>query len=362
MSHPSKRRPRRRRSAPTISDVARHAGVSPMTVSRVINNEANVREETRELVNSAIAELGYAPNEAARSLAGATQIHIALLFTNPSAAYLSEFLVGSLERARALNVQLLVEKCSDGDDADDAIRRLRAGGADGVLLSPPLADSPQVLKVLETTDTPAVIVTSSCPRDNISVVSIDDYEAALTMTRHIISLGHKRIGFIIGHPNQLASERRLAGYRAALAEAGLPHAPELEVQGLFTYRSGLEAADHLLNLEPMPTAIFASNDDMAAATVAVAHRRGLDVPGDLTVCGFDDTTLAVTIWPELTTIRQPIVELSGAAVELLVQKIKALREGNRQEARHVLLDFKLVRRQSDAPPRLRPQVNVAPRR
>lgn len=332
-----------------------------MTVSRVINNEANVREETREIVNSAIAELGYAPNEAARSLAGATQIHVALLFTNPSAAYLSEFLVGSLEKARALNVQLVVEKCGDGDDAEEAIRRLRAGGVDGVLLAPPLADSPQVLEVLHTTDTPAVIVTSSCLRENISVVSIDDYEAALTMTRHIVSLGHKRVGFIIGHPNQLASERRLAGYLSAMREAKLPTPDALRAQGRFTYRSGLEAAEQLLNAEPMPTAIFASNDDMAAATVAVAHRRGLDVPGDLTVCGFDDTTLAVTIWPELTTIRQPIVELSGAAVELLVQKIRAQREGNKQVSRHVLLEFKLIRRQSDAPPRLRPQVNVAQR-
>jgi LacI family transcriptional regulator len=341
--------------------VARHAGVSPMTVSRVINNETNVREETRDIVNSAIAELGYAPNEAARSLAGATQVHVALLFTNPSAAYLSEFLVGSLEKSRNLNVQLVVEKCSDGSDAEDAIRRLRSGGVNGVLLAPPLADSPQVLKVLEATDTPAVIVTSSCLRENVSVVSIDDYEAAVTMTRHIISLGHRRIGFIIGHPNQLASERRLAGYSEAMREAGLPVPEELRAQGLFTYRSGLDAAEQLLNLEVMPTAIFASNDDMAAATVAVAHRRGLDVPGDLTVCGFDDTTLAVTIWPELTTIRQPIVELSGAAVELLVQKIRAQRDGNRQESRHVLLDFKLIRRQSDAPPRLRPQVNVVPR-
>ena len=322
-----------------------------MTVSRVINNESNVRQETRELVNAAIAELGYAPNEAARSLAGATQIHIALLFTNPSAAYLSEFLVGSLEKSRALNVQFIVEKCSEGDDAEDALRRLRTGGVDGVLLAPPLADSPQVLGVLDTTETPAVIVTSSSTRDNVSAVSIDDFEAALTMTRHIVSLGHKRIGFIIGHPNQLASERRLAGYREALREAGLKAPGELQEQGLFTYRSGLDAADRLLSLDPVPTAIFASNDDMAAATVAVAHRRGLDVPGDLTVVGFDDTNLAVTIWPELTTIRQPIVELAGAAVELLVRKIRAQRDGNAQRAQHVLLDFKLIRRQSDAPPR-----------
>lgn len=331
-----------------------------MTVSRVINNESNVRDATREVVNTAIAELGYAPNEAARSLAGATQIHIALLFGNPSAAYLSEFLVGSLEKSRTLNVQLVVEKCTDGQDAEDAIRRLRAGGVDGVLLAPPLADSPEVLQVLKTTDTPAVIVTSSCLRENVSVVSIDDYKAAFTMTRHIISLGHRRIGFIIGHPNQLASERRLAGYCDAMAEAGLPTPDELRAQGLFTYRSGLDAAEQLLHLEDMPTAIFASNDDMAAATVAVAHRRGMDVPGDLTVCGFDDTTLAVTIWPELTTIRQPIVELSGAAADLLVQKIRAQRSGQKQAARHVLLDFTLIRRQSDAAPRRRPQVNVVP--
>lgn len=358
MNRQIKRRPRKRRSAPTISDVARHAGVSPMTVSRVINNETNVRETTRETVNAAIAELGYAPNEAARSLAGATQIHIALLYSNPSSAYLSEFLVGGLEKARSMNVQLVVEKCSDSSDAEDAIRRLVSGGVDGVLLAPPLADSPQVLEVLKSTDTPAVIVTSSCLRENVSAVSIDDYKASFTMTRHIISLGHRRIGFIIGHPNQLASESRLKGFCDAMREAGLPVPDELKAQGLFTYRSGLDAAEQLLNLDPVPTAIFASNDDMAAATVAVAHRRGLDVPGDLTVCGFDDTTLAVTIWPELTTIRQPIVELSGAAAELLVQKIRAQRAGQRQESRHVLLDFTLIRRQSDAAPRRRPQANA----
>lgn len=330
-----------------------------MTVSRVINNEANVRERTRAAVNAAIAELGYAPNEAARSLAGATQVHIALLFSNPSAAYLSEFLVGGLEKARALNVQFIVEKCNDGDEAEDAIRRLVAGGVDGVLLAPPLADAPQVLEVLKTTNTPAVIVTSSNVQENVSAVSIDDYEAARTMTRHVIALGHQRVGFIIGHPNQLASERRLAGYCDAMREAGLPAPEELRAQGLFTYRSGLDAAEQLLNLPELPTAIFASNDDMAAATVAVAHRRGLDVPGDLTVCGFDDTTLAVTIWPELTTIRQPIFELSGVAADLLVQKIRAQRSGNQQESRHVLLDFKLIRRQSDAAPRKRPQANYA---
>jgi LacI family transcriptional regulator len=322
-----------------------------MTVSRVINNESNVRDKTRRIVDEAIAELGYSPNEAARSLAGASQIHIALLYSNPSSAYLSEFLVGGLERSRSLNVQVVVEKCNEGDDAEEAVRRLIAGGIDGVVLPPPLADSPSLLEVLEAEDTPVVLVTAAGLRDNVSVVSIDDYRAALTMTEHIISLGHQRIGFIIGHPNQLASRRRLEGYRDAMSKAGLDAPQELIVQGLFTYRSGLEAAETLLDLPARPTAIFASNDDMAAATVAVAHRRGLEVPGDLSVCGFDDTTLAVTIWPELTTIRQPIVELSGAAAELLVQKIRAQRLGKKLQPGHVLLDFALVRRESAGPPR-----------
>jgi LacI family transcriptional regulator len=350
------RRPRRRSSAPTISDVARHAGVSPMTVSRVINGEPNVRERTRNTVSAAIDELGYAPNEAARSLAGASQIHIALLYSNPSSAYLSEFLVGGLEQARRNNIQFVVEKCNDGPDAVEAVRRLIAGGIDGILLPPPLADAAEVLAAMNETKMPAVVVTAIGMGESISAVSIDDYNAASEMTRHIISLGHTRIGFIAGHPNQHASERRLMGFCDAMKTAGIEAPAELRAQGLFTYRSGLDAAEQLLNLAEMPTAIFASNDDMAAATVSVAHRRGLDVPGDLTVCGFDDTPLAVEIWPELTTIHQPITKLSGAAAELLVQNIRAQRSGKKPKAKHIVLDFKLIRRQSDAAPRVRPRV------
>ncbi len=136
-------------------------------------------------------------------------------------------------------------------------------------------------------------------------VLIDDFQAAYDMTRHIIGLGHERIGFIIGNPEQVAADRRLKGYVEAMRDAGLPIDDRLIVQGRFTYRSGMDGAEKLLSVDPRPTAIFASNDDMAAATVAVAHRRHLDVPNDITVCGFDDTDMASSIWPELTTIRQP---------------------------------------------------------
>ncbi len=346
--------PRRQNDAPTISDVARRAGVSPMTVSRVINDENNVRASTREAVNTAIKALGYAPNQAARSLAGASQFHLGLLYSNPSAAYLSEFLVGGLEQASHNHVQFVVEKCSPGQDAQEAARRLVSSGIDGILLPPPLSDSGPLLAFLQTDDIPAVVVATGRPNDNVSAVSIDDYQAAYAMTKHIISMGHQLIGFIAGDPNQIASERRHAGYCEAMRELNLAVPKTMVTRGLFTYRSGLDAAEQLLDLEQRPTAIFASNDDMAAATVAVAHRRGLDVPGDLTVCGFDDTALATTIWPELTTIHQPIIDMARAAVDLLVTNIRARRAGKQGECRHLLLDFTLIRRQSDAPPRQRP--------
>ena len=352
---------RRQRSAPTISDVAQRAGVSPMTVSRVINGETNVRAATRDAVNAAIAALNYAPNRAARSLAGAEEIRIGLLYSNPSAAYLSEFLVGGLDHASRANVQLLVENCDLGDHDVDAVKHLIRIGIDGVLLPSPLCDNDAIIALLQDANVPGIAVASGRPPANVSAVSIDDERAAREMTEHLARLGHRRIGFIAGSPNQTASERRLEGYRGALAAHGLDFAPELVGQGHFTYRSGLDAAEQLLGLDDAPTAIFASNDDMAAATVAVAHRQGLDVPGDLAVCGFDDTALATIIWPELTTIHQPIADMSRAAMELLLREIRARRAGERPEPSHILLDFTLVRRQSDAAPRRRPAVTVRQR-
>jgi len=345
------RRPRRQRNAPTISDVATAAGVSPMTVSRVINGGSNVRDSTREVVNDVIRKLNYSPSAAARSLAGGEELRIGLLYSNPSSAYLSEFLVGSLDQASRSNVQLIVEKCDEDALEQSVIDHLVQGRVDGIVLPPPLCDATAVLAAIAKHDIPAVAVATGRPIATIAAVSIDDRRAALQMTQHLIELGHRRIGFIIGNPNQTASAERLAGYRAALAQAGIREEGDLIVQGLFTYRSGLDATQQLLALAEPPTAIFASNDDMAAAAVAIAHRRGLDVPRDLTVCGFDDTALATTIWPELTTIRQPIVEMSRTAVELLLREIKDRKSGRNGAAQHLVLDFDLIRRQSDAPPR-----------
>ncbi|WP_022682929.1 LacI family DNA-binding transcriptional regulator [Sphingobium bisphenolivorans] len=338
---------RRQRNARTINDVALKAGVSPMTVSRVINGESVVRAQTREKVERAIAALDYSPSAAARSLAGGEETRIALLHSNPSASYLSEFLVDSVDQASRSGVDLVVEKW-DGESAVDSwVKHLLRSRINGVILPPPLCDNQGMQRALTGAGILAVGVATGEASAEMSAVSIDDRAAALTMTRHLIALGHWQIGFIKGDPGLSASERRLEGYRHALKDAGIAADPALVTQGDFTYRSGLSAAERLLPLAERPSAIFASNDDMAAAAVAAAHRSGLEVPSDISVCGFDDTLLATAIWPELTTIRQPVSAMARAAVELPVKQIKG-REGEAGGSPdRLLLDYELVRRQSD---------------
>jgi LacI family transcriptional regulator len=333
----------------TVHDVARHAGVSPMTVSRVVNAESNVRESTRARVAASIKALHYSPNLAARSLACANVVHIGLLYSNPSAAYLSEFLLGSLEQSSISGCQLVIEKCDGVESERKVVQRLARDGIDGVVLPPPLCDSEEALKVVAEVGIPTVAVATGRPVAGMTTVSINDFEAARAMTRHLLALGHKRIAFINGHPNQTASDQRFRGYIEGMREAGLSVETDQVAQGYFTYRSGLAAAECLLKCDRRPTAIFASNDDMAAATVAMAHRLSLDVPRNLAIVGFDDTLLATTVWPELTTVRQPIAEMAREAVKLLLEQIRCKRSGVAQQIVHKLLKFTLVERGSSAP-------------
>lgn len=348
----AKKTSRRQSGQPTISDVARLAKCSPMTVSRVINNESSVREATREAVLAAIKQLNYLPNRAARTLAGASQTRFALLYSNPSASYLSELLMGSLDQARSSDIYLVVERCEFEKDEETVVNRLIDSGIRGFILPSPLCDEQALLDMIHDKGAHAVQVGPGQADPNHSAVMIDEYQAAYDMTKHIIGLGHRKIGFIIGNPHQTASGQRLNGFLDAMEAAGLEVPKSNVMQGLFTYRSGFDAAIRLLDQPNPPTAIFASNDDMAAAVVAVAHRRHLDVPVDLSVCGFDDTAFASTIWPELTTIRQPISEMSRRAVELLMSEFKAERDGKPFKPAHVTLNYQLIRRQSDTAPGL----------
>jgi LacI family transcriptional regulator len=342
---------RRRGDAVTIHEVAKRAGVSPMTVSRVINSNSNVRDHKRDLVLRAVRELNYTPNAAARSLAAAQGTRIALIYTNPSSAYLSELLVGALDGAGRSAAQLVIESWDHMKQAAEraAARRLAQTVA-GVILPPPLCESKAVCSELVAADIPVIAIASGRFRPELSSVRIDDFRAAQDMTQHLIGFGHTRIGFIKGHPNQTASALRYEGFVAAMTAAGLAVDPQLVQQGFFTYRSGLEATEKLLDRKRPPTAVFASNDDMAAAVVSVAHRRGLDVPRDLSVVGFDDTASATTVWPELTTVRQPIAAMAATAIELLQRGIRNRKEGDARIVLDHVVPHTLIKRDSVAPP------------
>jgi LacI family transcriptional regulator len=340
----------RQQGRPTVNDVARLARCSPMTVSRVVNGGAGVKAATREAVEAAIAALNYAPNRAARSLASAGETRIALLYTNPSAAYLSELLIGCIAQASQLDVHIVVEACADGDDPAQVIQRLIASGIEGFLLPAPLCDEATLIDDLRRRQVPAVLIGPGRAEAHHHAVMIDDYQAAHDMTCHIIALGHRRIGFVIGDPGQSVSALRLAGFRDAMGQAGLAVDDALVRQGRFTYRSGMDAAAAMLALPQRPTALFASNDDMAAGCIAAAQRNRLDVPHDLTVCGFDDTANASSIWPELTTIRQPIGDMARQALALVASSIQSARNGEVLRGQHLTLDYALIERASHGPP------------
>jgi LacI family transcriptional regulator len=341
-------RPDRARGA-TIVDVAELAGVSRMTVSRVINDGAKVREATRLAVLAAIRELNYAPNLAARNLVTAGELRIAVIYSNPSAAFMSDFLIGVFEEATSAGARLILVRGENGQiPATQELQRLLGSGVHGVVLAPPLGESAVVRDILRAADLPVAVVAAGRPPTDAINVRIDDRRASQAMARHLLDLGHRRIGFIAGNPDQTASAERLEGARAAIA--AVEGAELVVAQGAFTYGSGLRAAERLLDADPPPTAIFASNDDMAAAAVSVAHRRHLDVPGDLTVVGFDDTTVATTLWPPLTTIRQPVRQMAAVALDRLMRVLRSADPSAEASADYVL-DHVLIARESAAPPR-----------
>lgn len=330
-----------------MADVARIAGVSPMTVSRVANGEPRVLPHTREKVQAVIREIGYVPNQAARRLARAEGCRIALLHSNPSAAYLSEFLMGSLDAVSAVDAQLIVEHYAANETCASLIARLAAHRVDAVLMPPPLCDDRSLLGEFRQLGLLTAQIATGAPSPTSLAVSIDDEGAAYAMTRRLLDLGHREIGFILGDPNQTASALRRRGHERALRDAAIVLDEKLFSTGDYSYRSGLAAAEALLAQSPAPTAIFASNDDMAAATVAAAHRRHLEVPADLSVCGFDDTAMATTIWPELTTIRQPIRDMAARATQMLVEAVRSERSGDMVALHHEEVGYTLVVRGSD---------------
>lgn len=322
-----------------IEDVAAAAGVSIKTVSRVLNREANVRPETRERVMQAVEALHYTPDASARSLAGSRSFNIALLYNNPSDNYMMGVISGVLEACASEQYHMLLCPAALDDagvlrNIDELIARSRP---DGLVLTPPLTDSPALLARLAELGIPFASISPRHHEGGVGV-AMNEPAAAEQMVDHLLSLGHRRIAHIIGHPAHGASGWRLDGYRRGLAGAGLALDPALEVPGEFSFESGVAAARRLLDMAEPPTAVFAANDDMAAGVIHVAHERGMRLPQDLSVCGFDDTPISRQLFPLLTTIHQPTDEMGRLATLAL---LAFMRRGENAGIRRVTHTLKI---------------------
>jgi LacI family transcriptional regulator len=329
----------------TIDDVAKAAGVAIKTVSRVLNDEPNVREETRARVLAAVEALHYFPSLSARSLAGRRSYLLGLVYENPSANYIVDIQHGAMARCRQEKFRLFVHQCS-GRDAElirDVIGLVDQTHVDGLVVPAPLSQSIDLIRALDRRKLPFVRISPSDIDHRSPSVDMDDEGAAREMTEHLIELGHTRIGFITGHPTHHASALRMDGYRAALQAHGIPYEPAYIRQGHFVFESGLGAGRELLALPKPPTAIFASNDDMAAGVLMAAHELGLQVPSQLSVAGYDDTYIARITWPRLTTVHQPSYDMAWSATDLLLQALK-----NGEGARTSRLAHRLIVRESTA--------------
>lgn len=328
----------------TIDDVADLAGVSAKTVSRVLNNEPNVRPAKREMVLNASRELGYRPNPAARSLAGAKSFLIAHLHDNPVPEYVTAVNTGIYEACRAKGYFLLPEPVDQ--TAPDRLDRLQTflmtSRADGVVLTPPLCDDPEILALLQDNKTPYASISPSRRPEKTPVVRHDDRGAAEEITKHLIKLGHTDIALIAGPTGHNASTERQMGYTTAMKAAGLSIDESHIVAGDYSLRSGLEAARKLIALKPRPTAIFATNDDMAVGAMTAIMAEGLHIPADISIAGYDDTRLASAIWPPLTTIRQPVSDMARRAAERLMSQ-------DDDDTPEQVFTFELIVRQSTGP-------------
>jgi LacI family transcriptional regulator len=307
-----------------IEDVARVAGVSAKTVSRVLNNELHVSEKTRQNILEVVQSLGYRPHPSARSLATNRSFLVALLYDNPSPSYMMEVQSGVLEACDARRYSVLMQPVDAHDPGFVAqVETLIAGRRlEGLILTSPVSDHAGLLARLREWEIPFASIS---PRDRDGVgVALDERKAACEMVIHLSSLGHRRIAHIAGHPDHGASTWRLDGYRDGLGQCGLRYDASLVVQGCFTFDSGVAAARELLALASPPSAIFAANDDMAAGVIWASSEAGLSVPRDLSVCGFDDTPMSRQIWPSLSTIRQPCRDMGRIAAD---QLLSVIREG-----------------------------------
>jgi LacI family transcriptional regulator len=331
----------------TIREIADLAGVSVATVSRVMNGRDDVAPETRELVQKIVREHGYTTNRTARGLSAGRTGLIGATVPLVHPAYFSFILSGAAEALYERDMRLVLCPTQHEHDREvSLLERMMHGTTDGGLLILP-QESAEELELLLEHGYRFVVVDPLLPlNDRIPAVSAAHSAGADIAVKHLLSLGHRRVAAITGPRGWIATEERLRGFHAALGAAGILAAPELVVESpQFEIDSGRVAARTLLDLDEPPTAIFAFNDNIAIGALQAARERGVGVPDDLSVVGFDDVEAAEIVTPMLTTVRQPLAEMGRMAVSLLERLI----EGQRIEALHVELRTQLVVRASTGP-------------
>ena len=342
----------------TIRHVAAEAGVSLQTVSRVINDGPNVSDAIKARVVQAIEKLGYVPSLAARRMAGKRSYILLALNdrdrtiegwrSGDGTDWVDQMLLGGMLECARHGYRMIFELV---DTHSNHVERelaaaLSALHPDGVILTPPHGDNPVIVSTLMARNIPFARMGSSGPGPG-SAIAMDEAGAAAAATEHLLSLGHRRIGFITGSEEYALSIDRVEGYRRAIGKAGLNDDPDLVAPGDFTYASGVAATRRLLALRERPTAIVASSDQMSLAALQVAREHGLEVPADLSLISFDDTPIVKFSVPALTAIRQPIAAMTACAAVKLIQ----IANGEKVPETPKLLPFELIVRGSTAPPR-----------
>lgn len=335
----------------TIYDVAELAGVSAKTVSRVLNEDTAVKVDTRERVLSAMSRLDYRPNNQARQLRlGQSKTSVGMLLEDPAGGYQSRFhhamLMACMESGNYLAIELF--ELGQTDFLNNLGQFLADAEIRAMVLLPPLCDFGPLKSLLKAHNIHCVLVSPTTPDTHYASVAMDDRLAARDVTDYLLSLGHKKIAHIAGHPDHAAAFLRRQGFYEAFDAIGAPRpSRDYIVEGLFNFRSGIEAAEKLLNLPDRPTAIFAANDEMAAATCSVAHKMGLRIPEDLSVVGFDDAPISSAVWPPLTTVRQPYVDMARRSLAILNVAGDSIHASDTQ-MRHIV-PHEIVERESTAP-------------
>ena len=338
---------RGRTAKPTINDVARLAGVSKKTVSRVINRSPLLNDETRDRVETVIRQLGYVPNPQARALALRRNFLVGLIHDNPNAQMVLNVQQGILEALQGTDFEMVVRPVDRNSSMllEDVRAFLERQRLFGVVLLPPISENDALAALCDEVGCRYVRMGSVQLDEAEHMVASNDREAVREATSFLIQQGHRLIGLIEGPDGFRSARERRLGFEDALRSAGIKLPRSLIAAGNYTFETGVTAASRLLDLSPRPTAIFASNDEMAAGVVYAARERGFSVPDDLSVIGFDDTPIAAHIWPPLTTVRWPMVSMARSAAWKLVGEFVGT-SGDQP----AMLPSMLVKRGSVAPP------------